>query len=387
MKFQPEEAIRGDHIALKASWTKGGRARTIPITTLEQRQVLDEAKRLVPGRGSLIPVQMTYVEHLKRFEYQTLKAGLRNTHGHLLTIAPTRSGKAVTSIVPNLLRYRGSCVVIDPKGEHYEMTSRWRKSIGHEIYRIAPFDHGSGWARHRYNPLAVVRSDSDARSLAEQMFPRDPQASAFFNDDAAGFLTAAILYVKHNAPPHRRNLAAVCQLASQKGNDLLNVAKKLAEFPLTAKTGEAILQKTRDRGLQTLEATLESKLALWRDRDIQSSLSGSDFSFEDLKDRPITVYIDVPFGKMAPYAPWLRILLKGALDAMESNRRIPDIPVLFILDEFLNLGPFPEFRAANHLRRLFVGLRNIRKMGNPPMSNGRLQDESQCYRLVVQRAA
>lgn len=266
--------------------------------------------------------------------------------GHLLTIAPTRSGKAVTSIVPNLLRYRGSCVVIDPKGEHYEMTSRWRKSIGHEIYRIAPFDHGSGWARHRYNPLAVVRSDSDARSLAEQMFPRDPHASAFFNDDAAGFLTAAILYVKHNAPPHRRNLAAVCQLASQKGNDLLNVAKKLAEFPLTAKTGEAILQKTRDRGLQTLEATLESKLALWRDRDIQSSLSGSDFSFEELKDRPITVYIDVPFGKMAPYAPWLRILLKGALDAMESNRRTPDIPVLFILDEFLNLGPFPEFRAA-----------------------------------------
>ncbi|MET3524053.1 phage integrase N-terminal domain-containing protein [Mesorhizobium abyssinicae] len=81
MKFQPEEAIRGDHIALKPSWTKGGRARTIPITTLEQQQVLQEAKRLVPGRGSLIPAQMTYVEHLKRFEYQTLKAGLRNTHG------------------------------------------------------------------------------------------------------------------------------------------------------------------------------------------------------------------------------------------------------------------------------------------------------------------
>ncbi|WP_217574758.1 type IV secretory system conjugative DNA transfer family protein [Mesorhizobium sp. GbtcB19] len=266
--------------------------------------------------------------------------------GHLLTIAPTRSGKAVTSIVPNLLRYRGSCVVLDPKGEHFEKTSHWRKSIGHEVYRIAPFDHGSGWARHRYNPLALVRAESDARSLAEQMFPRDPQASAFFNDDAAAFLTAAILYVKHNAPPHRRTLATVCQLASQKGQDLLNVAKKFTEFALTADTGKAVLQKTRDRGLQTLEATLESKLALWRDSDIQNSLSGTDFSFEDLKDRPITVYIDIPFGKMEPYSPWLRILLKGALDAMESNRRQPDIPVLFILDEFLNLGPFPEFRAA-----------------------------------------
>ncbi|WP_246679762.1 type IV secretory system conjugative DNA transfer family protein [Mesorhizobium sp. B2-3-5] len=266
--------------------------------------------------------------------------------GHLLTIAPTRSGKAVTSIVPNLLRYRGSCVVLDPKGEHFEKTSKWRKSIGHEVYRIAPFDHGSGWERHRYNPLVQVRTEADALSLARQMFPRDPKSPEFFSDDASGFLAAAITYVKHNAPPHRRTLATVCQLASQKGRDLLNVARRLMEFPLTADAAKAILGKTRDRGLQTLEATLESKLSLWRDSEIQRSLSGTDFSFEDLKDRPITVYIDIPFGKMEPFAPWLRILLKSALDAMESNRRVPDIPVLFILDEFLNLGPFPEFRAA-----------------------------------------
>lgn len=81
IKFQPHAAIRSDHIALQASWTKGGRARTIPITTLEQRQVLEQVARLIPGRGSLIPPAMSYVEHLKRFEYLTLKAGLRNTHG------------------------------------------------------------------------------------------------------------------------------------------------------------------------------------------------------------------------------------------------------------------------------------------------------------------
>lgn len=81
MKFQPQAAIKADHIALQGSWTKGGRARTVPITTLVQRQVLQQAARLVPGSGSLIPTQMSYVEHLKRFEYQTLKADLRNTHG------------------------------------------------------------------------------------------------------------------------------------------------------------------------------------------------------------------------------------------------------------------------------------------------------------------
>jgi len=81
MKFQPHAAIHSNHIALQASWTKGGRARTVPITTLEQRQVLEHVAKLIGGRGSLIPANLSYVEHLKRFEYQTLKAGIRNTHG------------------------------------------------------------------------------------------------------------------------------------------------------------------------------------------------------------------------------------------------------------------------------------------------------------------
>jgi len=55
IKFQPRHADGGDHIAIKGSWAKGGRDRTVPITTPEQRAVLDEAHRLA-GSGSLIPV-------------------------------------------------------------------------------------------------------------------------------------------------------------------------------------------------------------------------------------------------------------------------------------------------------------------------------------------
>jgi type IV secretion system protein VirD4 len=49
---------------------------------------------------------------------------------------------------------------------------------------------------------------------------------------------------------------------------------------------------------------------------------------------------------MEPYGPFVRVLLKAALDEMTANPAIPDIPVLFVLDEFLALGPFPEFRDA-----------------------------------------
>ncbi|QQM32359.1 integrase domain-containing protein [Martelella lutilitoris] len=90
MKFRPQYAIGRDLISLKASWTKGGRPRVIPITTLQQRQVLQHLQKLVPGDGSLIPPQLTYVEQLKQYEYQTLKAGMRNTHGFRHTYAQQR---------------------------------------------------------------------------------------------------------------------------------------------------------------------------------------------------------------------------------------------------------------------------------------------------------
>ncbi len=80
IKFRPVYAIRDDHIALKASWTKGGRARTIPITNDEQRRLLEQAKALAGG-GSLIPADRNYVQQLRRYEHQTARAGLKKLHG------------------------------------------------------------------------------------------------------------------------------------------------------------------------------------------------------------------------------------------------------------------------------------------------------------------
>lgn len=89
LKIQPIWADRGDRLVLKDSWTKGGRAREIPIRHVEQRQVLDEAKR-VAGRGSLIPADQSYVQQLRRFEYQCDKADIHRVHGHRHQYAQAR---------------------------------------------------------------------------------------------------------------------------------------------------------------------------------------------------------------------------------------------------------------------------------------------------------
>jgi integrase len=80
IKFQPRYADRGSCIVLKGSWTKGGRPRTVPITTSEQRTVLDHAHRLV-GAGSLIPAHKTYIQQRHTYDGQCKAAGLSHMHG------------------------------------------------------------------------------------------------------------------------------------------------------------------------------------------------------------------------------------------------------------------------------------------------------------------
>ncbi|EGQ5168463.1 integrase, partial [Salmonella enterica] len=86
MKFRVSWALKGQSpdsisaISLKASWTKGGRPRSIPVLTQEQRQLLAEVRQLA-GSGSLIPPDRSYREHLRVFERETASVGTGHTHG------------------------------------------------------------------------------------------------------------------------------------------------------------------------------------------------------------------------------------------------------------------------------------------------------------------
>lgn len=80
IKFSPSYAIQSDHIRLKSSWTKGGRARVVPIRNERQRNLLIYVRNLAGG-GSLIPPQRRYVEQLHRYERQVRDADIKNPHG------------------------------------------------------------------------------------------------------------------------------------------------------------------------------------------------------------------------------------------------------------------------------------------------------------------
>lgn len=89
LKFIPKQAVKRDCIKLKGSWAKGGRPRTVPITSAQQRQVLQVVCH-VAGEGALIPTGRSYAQQLKSYEHQTAKVGFRRLHGLRHTYAQYR---------------------------------------------------------------------------------------------------------------------------------------------------------------------------------------------------------------------------------------------------------------------------------------------------------
>jgi len=94
LKIRPALADRGDRLALRASWCKGGRYREVSLTHPKQRALLDEVKA-VTGSGTLLDGGRNYVQAVKHYENTLLKAGVANAHGYRHAYAQWRY-KALT---------------------------------------------------------------------------------------------------------------------------------------------------------------------------------------------------------------------------------------------------------------------------------------------------
>jgi integrase len=128
IKFSPSYAFRGDHIALKASWTKGGRPRTIPITNRYQYVLLDEVRELFKG-GSLIPAHLNFIQQQHRYDRQTRKAGMRKLHGLRHGYAQRRYQQLTGWSCPA----RGGPASRDLSPEQRELDQEARLTISHEL--------------------------------------------------------------------------------------------------------------------------------------------------------------------------------------------------------------------------------------------------------------
>ena len=135
IKFRPDYADRGDHIELRASWTKGGKSRVIPILTDEQREILKKTHQLA-GKGSLIPGGKNYVQQLRVYERHTANAGLSRMHGLRHAYAQNRYHALTGWLSPAAGGPTSSELSVDDKKIDREARLIVSRELGHEREQV-----------------------------------------------------------------------------------------------------------------------------------------------------------------------------------------------------------------------------------------------------------
>jgi type IV secretion system protein VirD4 len=286
---------------------------------------------------------------------------------HLLTVAPTRSGKGVSSIIPNLLLHEGSALVIDPKGENARVTAARRGAgdtkrnivgMGQDVFLLDPWDIAAsklGLKPSRFNPLDWIQAgDPDATEnaflLADALvIKEDGGESAFWDEEAKALLTGIILYVAM-APQEKgeRHLGRVRDILTLDGKTFRETLMVMAAMddPVIRSTAARTIGK-EEKLLSSVLASAQAHTHFLESPRIRKSLSSTDFRFEDLKTKSQTVYLILPADRLVTFNRLLRLLIQQAITVNARNiGERPKRPILFMLDEMPALGRLPSIEQA-----------------------------------------
>ena len=135
IKIRPVLADKGDILWLKPSWTKGGRAREIPIRTEAQRDLLDRAHALA-GKGSLVPADKNYKAQKNRYEGQCIRAGLCKMHGLRHAYAQRRFEEIAGFLAPLAGGPKRAALTNDQRALDKKARAVVSKELGHEREQI-----------------------------------------------------------------------------------------------------------------------------------------------------------------------------------------------------------------------------------------------------------
>ena len=283
---------------------------------------------------------------------------------HLITLAPTRAGKGVGTVIPNLLAAERSVLVIDPKGENARIAGEVRRRFG-TTHVLDPFEV-SGMPSSAYNPLDRLTPDSldlgeDAASLTEAlvMDPPGQVTEAHWNEEAKAILGGLIMFCICHEDRDRRSLATVREyltLPPEKLRALLELMQDSdAAGGLIARAANRFLGKA-DREAASVLSNAQRHTHFLDSPRIAKVTSRSDFHFSDLRHRITSVFLVLPPNRMDAYSRWLRLLVSQALQdiardaeasvgAQEASQRLKT-PALFLLDEFAALGRMEAVERA-----------------------------------------
>jgi len=271
---------------------------------------------------------------------------------HVLLEAPTRAGKGVGVVIPNLLAWSDSVVVLDVKQENWEKSAGWRKSLGHQVLMFDPLDPQGRTAR--YNPFAHIRRTDpvevidELQKIAAMLWPPPANGESFWMDSARTAFIGVAAYI-----------AATPALPFTMGEVYRNFSAGDAKerFPKIIKDRQAAGDPLSEACISALNDWISSsantftgirqsvsaKINLWINPYVDAATSESDFDLREFRSRPISLYLGVSPDNIERVSDIYNLLFQQLIDL--NVRELPDektgrhpLKLLLLLDEFARLG-------------------------------------------------
>ena len=285
---------------------------------------------------------------------------------HLLAFAPTRSGKGVSLVLPTLLEWQHSVVVLDIKGENHALTAGYRASLGHRVLRFEPTALEGSVS---FNPLAEIRQGSDfelmdCQNIANMVIDPDGKGlKDFWMQSGFEWLTVAILHVLYRVGRRHDRIASLADVnyflsGVEFGGDkdrLEALLESMIEFDHGRESVDAevsrvaakMLGRAREERSGVHSSSL-TQLSLYADPIIASNLERSDFLLDDLVngETPAALYIIIPPSDIDRLRSLIRVIFNVLLRKLTAKMDFEDgrsvisyrHRLLLMFDEFTSIG-------------------------------------------------
>ena len=289
----------------------------------------------------------------------------------LFSIGGPGTGKTECQVLPNLLSYAGSAVVLDVKGELWEKTAAYRARHFGPVYRFAPTDPAG--RSHRYNPFDFIGTDPEKAATDCEVFsfqvvtPTPGHHDPYWENRGRDFLWAMAMIVALRSKGRNRAMATLMRLLSVPldvkaaapdyvGSATDNLVKGLGEMAVTyripalAEHANAIRGGLGSQRLESVADNARRFLNIFsRSATLRAAMSRSDWHPRQLRERPgTTVYLCLPGDDLDTFAPIVRLILQQHANALlrDFTYRKGEPPVTFFLDEF------PQLKRMESILRL-----------------------------------
>lgn len=290
---------------------------------------------------------------------KTILVGKKNgrylTYGgyqFVILAAPTRSGKGVGIVVPNCLNYSDSLVVLDIKGENFDITSGFRAKHGQKVYLFAPFDEAG--VTHRYNPLEYISDDpaqrlGDIDAIGTALYSGGNQNDKFWSENAKDLFRGLCLFVleRKDLP---KTFGEILRQASGKGKPLKEYI--FEELKKAQDTGHPFsnacidclnrVLSNSENTLAGIVATFGTPLLIFQNPRVDLATSANDFDLREVRRERMSIYFKMPPNKLKEGSVLVNLFFDQILNlntrVLPSQDKTLKHQCLVLLDEMTSIG-------------------------------------------------